>query len=178
MTLELDSLDQKYSDQVCNTVYEEVCEAAQPTYAGGRGGAGGASGGYGAAKAPACRQVPRQECKNVPKQVKHLDSFIASLIIRRADLSSITTHFEKRLRCAPMFDICSGVHQRAPEAVQLCSSAEVPQCARKEVRQCAETGEDKYKDKDNVPRQVERNTKNKKTKTRDDICHRHHRRCL
>ena len=111
--------------QVCNTVYEEVCEAAQPTYAGGRGGgaggAGGASGGYGAAKAPACRrvpslpsfhnisclravlswpilvqisrcfkkcsphshkqdtnpllktsllsQVPRQECKNVPKQV-------------------------------------------------------------------------------------------------------------
>ena len=66
MTLELDSLDQKYSDQVCNTVYEEVCEAAQPTYAGGRGGA---SGGYGAAKAPACRQVPRQECKNVPKQV-------------------------------------------------------------------------------------------------------------
>ena len=45
--------------QVCNTVYEEVCEAAQPTYAGGRGGgAGGASGGYGAAKAPACRRVP------------------------------------------------------------------------------------------------------------------------
>ena len=42
--------------QVCNTVYEEVCEAAQPTY-GGAGGAGGASGGYGAAKAPACRQV-------------------------------------------------------------------------------------------------------------------------
>ena len=38
-------------------MYEEVCEAAQPTYGGGRGGAGGASGGYGAAKAPACRQV-------------------------------------------------------------------------------------------------------------------------
>ena len=79
-------------------MYEEVCEAAQPTYGGGRGGHGGASGGYGAAKAPACRQVlvdlmvtysqftillrfafpllycfvpqvPRQECKNVPKQV-------------------------------------------------------------------------------------------------------------
>ena len=27
-----------YYDQVCNTVYEEVCEAAQPTYGGGRGG--------------------------------------------------------------------------------------------------------------------------------------------
>ena len=74
--------------QECNTVYDEVCESAQPSYGGsgnggsigsfGRGGAAGGSAagaqsGYGAAQAPACRQVPRQECRNVPRQECRLD---------------------------------------------------------------------------------------------------------
>ena len=60
------------SEQVCNTVYEEVCDSAQPSYNGG--GASDSYGAaapdeYGAAAAPLCRQEERQQCSTVPSQV-------------------------------------------------------------------------------------------------------------
>ena len=53
-------------------MYEEVCDAAQPSYNGG--GATDSYGAaapdeYGAAAAPLCRQEARQQCSTVPSQV-------------------------------------------------------------------------------------------------------------
>ena len=60
--------------QVCNTVYEEVGDSAQPSYNGNGGGALDSYGAaapdeYGAAAAPLCRQEERQQCSTVPSQV-------------------------------------------------------------------------------------------------------------
>ena len=113
---------------MCNTVYEEVCEAAQPTYGGGRGGHGGASGGYGAAKAPACRQVLVDLMVTYSQFTILLRFAFTKSLLSPGSPSGVQERAEASL------------HKRPPASLQLRPKTEVPQRPHQEVRQRPQTG--------------------------------------
>ena len=110
-------------------MYEEVCEAAQPTYGGGRGGHGGASGGYGAAKAPACRQVLVDLMVTYSQFTILLRFAFTKSLLSPGSPSGVQERAEASL------------HKRPPRSLQLCPKTEVPQRPHQEVRQRPQTGD-------------------------------------